>query len=286
VTPVVRWAVKKVARHAVALGGALTRRVGARPAELRVLTYHRFDGEPQNPFSMRAEAFETQMAWLARERRAVSLDAVTGFVAGRTTLPAGAVLVTIDDGCRSTLTGALPILRRHGIPAVAFLPVGMLGAERATTGFGEATMDWTEVRSLVAGGIAIGAHGWSHCSFGALDEAAMRVEAARARAVLEDRLGVPVEAFAYPFGTRRDFTEASARVLREVGYRMAFTSQHGAVTAEADALVLPRIKIESGEGLWMFRLLCGGGLDAWRVVDETLWRLQASPGNAQRGLVP
>lgn len=280
----VRWAVKKAARHAVAIGGALTRRVGVRAAELRVLTYHRFDGERRNPFSLGAAAFAEQMAWLSAQRRAVSLEAMAGFLAGRTTLPDGAVLVTIDDGCRSTLTDALPILQRYGIPAVAFLPAGMLGA--TTTGFGEPTMDWSGARALVAAGITIGAHGWSHRSFGTLDEGQMREEATRARTTLEDRLGVRVESFAYPFGTRRDFTAVSARVLREAGYRFAFTSQHGAIgAAGTDALVLPRIKIESGERLWMFRLLCGGGLDAWRLIDEQLWRWQASPG-AQGGVVP
>ena len=43
-----------------------------------------------------------------------------------------------------------------------------------------------------------------------------------------------------------------------------------------DALALPRVKVEGGERMWMFRLLVRGGLDAWSLADRTLWRLQAA----------
>src|SRR4029453_13085434 len=98
----------------------------------------------------------------------------------------------------------------------------------------------------------------------------------RSRKLLEDRLGGAVVAFAYPFGTRRDFNPTTRQILHEVGYRFIFTSQHGAVRPGADALELPRIKVEGGEGMWMFRGLARGGLDGWALVDRTMWRLQAS----------
>ena len=49
---------------------------------------------------------------------------------------------------------------------------------------------------------------------------------------------------------------------------------HGAIAPGADPLTLPRVKIEGGEGLWMFRAIVDGGLDAWRWVDRFMWRLQ------------
>ena len=41
-------------------------------------------------------------------------------------LPPRAVLLTFDDGYRDNLENALPILRRHGYPAVLFVPIGFL----------------------------------------------------------------------------------------------------------------------------------------------------------------
>jgi hypothetical protein len=49
---------------------------------------------------------------------------------------------------------------------------------------------------------------------------------------------------------------------------------HGAIRPGMDPISLPRIKVEGGEGLWMFRLLSQGAMDPWRVVDQNLWRLQ------------
>jgi hypothetical protein len=49
-----------------------------------------------------------------------------------------------------------------------------------------------------------------------------------------------------------------------------FLSTHGAVRAGSDPLALPRIKVEGGEPLWLFRMLARGGMDHWRVVDNAI----------------
>ena len=108
-----RWVIKKAARGAVTFGslasGALALRGAlARGPRVRGLTYHRVgDDAPQDPFCVTRSAFDAQMRLLAEEGRAVSLEQVQRFVAGREDLPDGACLVTIDDGCLSTLTEVL-----------------------------------------------------------------------------------------------------------------------------------------------------------------------------------
>jgi hypothetical protein len=47
------------------------------------------------------------------------------------------------------------------------------------------------------------------------------------KAVLERELGRPVEALAYPFGGPTRFNEASKRLARAVGYRLAFSYYDG-----------------------------------------------------------
>ena len=85
---------------------------------------------------------------------------------------------------------------------------------------------------------------------------------------------VPSAGAVHPFGTRSDFNAETGRLLAGSGYACAFTAQHGAIQPGSDPVALPRVKIEGGEGLAMFRLICAGGLDAWRAVDHALWRLQ------------
>ena len=105
----------------------------------------------------------------------------------------------------------------------------------------------------------------------------VRDEACRSKETLQERLGIGVTTFAYPYGTRAAYSELTGTILRECGYQTAFTTQHGAVLPGSEAIELPRIKVEGGDPLWMFRKLCQGGIDGWRYADRFLWRLQKSP---------
>ena len=283
-----RWIAKKLARGGIAVGSWATGQVGTSShggtaPRLRVLTYHGFGLRERDPFCVAPVEFDRQMAFLARTGRAVTLEQVEAFLKGKNdTLPDGAVLVSIDDGLRSTLTEALPILRAHAVPAVAFVTPGLLtdqagrSEERPYVPPAEPYLTWDELRRLADGGMAIGSHGWSHRSLGRIGPDEAEEEGRRSRAALEDFLGRPVTSLAYPFGTRADYSAEVGAALKRCGYTCAFTSQHGPIVPGAGAFELPRIKVEGGEGLWMFRLLTLGGMDGWAWVDKRLWRLQAS----------
>jgi peptidoglycan/xylan/chitin deacetylase (PgdA/CDA1 family) len=139
--------------------------------------------------------------WLAEQGRLVSLDDVAAFVAGRRALAPDAVLVTIDDGCRSLYTHALPILRAWGVPAVAFVCAGLIGSDATDADHGERFLGWDELGRLREMGVEVGSHAWSHRSLGRASHA-MRATRQRARRVSK-RGSTPVRSFAYPFGTRR-----------------------------------------------------------------------------------
>jgi peptidoglycan/xylan/chitin deacetylase (PgdA/CDA1 family) len=282
-----RWYVKKAARHAVASGGWAGRKLGwtgwtpGLPAPggagtdapaVRALTYHRFGHLPKDPFCIRPEDFDAQVRWLTEQGLVVSLDDVQAFVRGERPLRDGSVLITIDDGFVSTFQYALPVLRRYGAPSVTFVTVAEIG-KPGPRELPERFMTWDELRQLGEGGMAVGSHSLTHRSLGGLTEPDARDEAARSLAVLAQN-GIPATAWAYPYGTHGDFTATTERILREAGYTIAFNSMHGPIRAGADPISLPRIKVEAGEGLAMFRLLATGAMDLWRVVDENLWRLQ------------
>lgn len=274
-----RWWVKKAARGGVAVGswagGArfLRRPLAPGRARARVLTYHRIADVPQDPFSVSPADFEAQVLWLKERGLAISLDDLRRFVAGQQELPDHACLITIDDGMLSTLTEALPILARHGVPAVAFVSAGLIGA--VYDELPERYLSWDELRELAASEVVeVGSHAYTHRSLGLMGEDEARDEARRSRDTLMQELQREVQSFAYPFGTFTDFSSSTDRGLADAGYRICFNSMHGAIAEGMDPISLPRIKVEGGEGLWMFALLCRGAMDGWRVVDRNLWRLQ------------
>lgn len=266
----VRWIAKKTARCilAVASGFFTASKIGtlARIHSVRVITYHRFGSATRDPFCVHPEAFEQQMSWLASQRLAVSLSDVEAFLDGQRDFPEGGVLVTIDDADQSVYSHALPVLRRHNIPAVLFVIAGQVGQP----GF----VSHQQLEAIAAAGVVIGSHTMTHPNLATLAPDATREELQRSKESLEEQLSSEIRVFAYPFGTRQAFDESTAALVAQSGYRLAFTSQHGPLRPGSDRMALPRVKVEGGDPPWLFRGLCRGSLDGWRWVDRWLWRLQ------------
>ncbi|MER2268625.1 polysaccharide deacetylase family protein [Methylobacterium oxalidis] len=264
-----RWILKKAARLGVASLSApkalVPRVIGSEPV-FRVLTYHRFGPCHRMPFSLDLKTFERQIRYLAEQKLAASLSDLERYAGGGLHIDRNRVLVTIDDGDPSVFEIALPILRQYGIPAVAFvLPAAVPGFPAMTN---------AQLRELAANGVAIGSHSVNHRSMARISAHEAAHEAQESRDRLEQALGEPVRAFAYPFGTRSDVSPEAAHAVQSAGYTLAFTSLHGPVRPGVEPLMIPRIKIESGDPDWMFPAICGGSLDLWRIVDTVLPMLQ------------
>ena len=54
---------------------------------------------------------------------------------------------------------------------------------------------------------------------------------------MEDRCGIPIEHFAYPYG---DYSEATVEIVREAGFRTAVTMHRGINRPTDEALELKR----------------------------------------------
>jgi peptidoglycan/xylan/chitin deacetylase (PgdA/CDA1 family) len=268
---------KKAARKSVAIGMwasggiELQKRFGKGPL-VRALTYHRFGEAERDPWCVSSRVFDTQMRWLAARGLAVSLDDVLGFARGERELPNGAVLVTMDDGYSSVYTHALPTLREYNIPAVVYVTTSVVGTKPPAAP--ERYLSWDEVGQLHEAGITIGSHAHTHRSLGKMPLAEARSEGTRSREMLEAHLGAEIRSFAYPFGMRRDHSPQTAEVLGQSGYTSVFIAEHGTIAHGSDVLSLPRIKVEGGEGTWMFKLQCRGALDVWQYLDRAIWPLQ------------
>lgn len=273
-----RWIAKKVARHGTAFGvagtGLLTvrNRLDKTPT-VRALMYHRFGDATRDPWCVDTKEFEKQVRWLADEGLAISVDQLVRFLEGRERVASGSVLLTVDDGFLSVLTDMAPVLHAHGVPAVAYVTTGRLGTTDPEGG--ERYLTWDEAAKLTALGVTVGSHAHTHSSLGRMPLEQARDEGARSRELLQSRLGIEADSFAYPFGMTPDHSPETAAALRDLGYRSVFTAMHGAIQAGADPHSLPRVKVEGGEGLTMFKWLSRGALDLWRLFDEVGYRLQS-----------
>jgi peptidoglycan/xylan/chitin deacetylase (PgdA/CDA1 family) len=242
---------------------------------LRVLMYHKVNDLPGNRMSIPVSHFDEQMTEL-RELgyTAVDLDAVLAHYLEGTALPAGAVLITFDDGYRDNLVNAAPILRRHGYPAVQFVPIAYVGDTTplphetylSAHGVHNPTVDWDEIRELEAYGVRIESHGISHKPLAELelDEAAREIAISKLK--LEEGLGRRVRAFSYVKGSEADYKPVHPSLVKQAGYDIAFTAVSGANTPHSDPLQLRRYNVEPYSAR-TFELVLAGACDLISLKD-------------------
>lgn len=248
---------------------------GGDDRSLRVLMYHKVNDLPGNRMSIPTSLFDEQMAQL-RELgyRVVDLDAVLAHYLEGAPLPEGAVLITFDDGYRDNLLNAAPVLRRHGYPAVQFVPIAYVGDstplphERhlAARGVRNPTVDWDEIRELESYGVRVESHGISHRPLAELeiDEAAREIAISKLR--LEERLGRRVRAFSYVKGSEADYKPVHPSLVKQAGYDVAFTAVSGANTPRSDPLQLRRYNVEPYSPR-TFELVLAGACDLISLKD-------------------
>jgi peptidoglycan/xylan/chitin deacetylase (PgdA/CDA1 family) len=178
------------------------------------------------------ENFRSQMHFLRRSRLEVlTLDRVLAGDSG--------VALTFDDGYRDCLQHALPVLRALRFPATFFIVAGRVGETDAwprPAGVPEERlMGWEDLEALAGEGMAIGAHSMTH---GPLT----REEVTESKRVLEARLGVKVDHFAYPKG---EHTPESEAWVREAGYRAGWATRSG----NADPFTRQRLPVSGQASL-------------------------------------
>jgi peptidoglycan/xylan/chitin deacetylase (PgdA/CDA1 family) len=242
---------------------------------LRVLMYHKVNDLRPNSTTVPRDVFAEQMSLLGElGYTPVSLAQVRDHYVHRTPLPPGAVLITFDDGYRDNLENALPVLRRHGYPAVVFVPIGFLDGDRPlpheealrTLGVRNATVGWDELAELEAGGIRVESHGIGHRPVSELEPAEAAREIALSKLRLEERLGREVEAYAFVKGSLADYRPEHVSLVQQAGYTLAFTSVSGANGPTSDRYRLRRYNVEPYPPR-TFELVLSGACDLISMKD-------------------
>jgi peptidoglycan/xylan/chitin deacetylase (PgdA/CDA1 family) len=117
------------------------------------------------------------------------LDAIPD-VSARSGTP---IEITFDDGNASDFTFAFPALLKRGLVASFFVCAGRIGQ----AGY----LDKRAMTEIVAAGMRIGSHGWSHIDWRNADRQTLTKETEDAKRSIEDTIGMRVDSAAIPFGS-------------------------------------------------------------------------------------
>jgi peptidoglycan/xylan/chitin deacetylase (PgdA/CDA1 family) len=218
--------------------------------QVAVLSYHKV-GPPapggwQTWFYVDEATFTAQLCWLLDHRwHPLDLDTFLRAIDDPGGLPEKSVLVTFDDGYRSLLDVAAPVMRRLKIPGVVFVPTDYVGGTNVWDQQVEPVepiCSWDDLRALQANGFAVQAHSASHPAFSQVSAHTWPDELERPRLLLERHLSRPVTTFAYPYGDDVDGSSLLRQLSRQAGYVAGFLYDGPAVTLPiSDPLRIQRI---------------------------------------------
>jgi len=156
--------------------------------------------------------------------------------------PGQRVYLTFDDGFSDVFDRALPLLLENRLRSINYLVSSLLGKSNEWQlklgDVVEPLMDVVQVREWLEAGQEIGAHTQTHPHLTQLSLAAAREEITGSKKSLEDRFGVRVDHFSYPYG---DCNKAVRDLVIEAGFKSACTISPGVNTSETSVFELKRL---------------------------------------------
>jgi peptidoglycan/xylan/chitin deacetylase (PgdA/CDA1 family) len=229
---------------------------------LPILMYHNVDRMPdgvRHPRNYVApDLFRAQLEALKRwGYETISFETWIAYRAGERSLPARPIILTFDDGYRTALDVAWPIMAPYGFRGTVFVVSDLLGGTNRwdRDDVQVPLLDAREVGALRALGMEIGSHGRSHGTFRGMRETELEAELRESRATLEGVAGGPVRALCYPYGQQ----DARVRALaRRAGYEAGVVWARRLNRRTTDPMRLARLWIDSGTSvLKLWGMLAG-----------------------------
>ena len=209
---------------------------------LPVLMYHFFYDKSKETGKdgnwIEISNFEEQMKYLAEnDFYFPTWEQVENYIDGKQELPEKSVVITVDDGDPSFFELAVPIIQKYKIPTTSFVITYWYG-NRAND-----KQDYVSYQSHSYDMHKAGSNGKGVMLSWDYDKIKDDILLSR------DVLG-GANIFCYPFG---QYNDLDIKVLKENGYRLAFTTKGGRVKKGSSKYELPRVRISGNTGIEEFK---------------------------------
>lgn len=207
---------------------------------LPVLMYHFFydknvsSGKDNN--YMEISDFEDQIKYLTdNDFYFPTWQEVEDYIDGKINLPSKSVVITVDDGDDSFFELAVPIIQKYNAKATSFVITSWYGYRANNKQANISYQSHSDCMHEGANGKGV-MLSWSYDKI--LEDVKQSSQTLGGSTV-----------FCYPFGHYNDLAK---KVLKDAGYRLAFTTEGGRVYKGSNKFALPRVRMSKGVSLSTF----------------------------------
>jgi peptidoglycan/xylan/chitin deacetylase (PgdA/CDA1 family) len=237
-----------------------------------VLIYHRVGAGSGLELDLPLAVFEDQMAELAASGQVTSLDGALEALASTAPPERNPVVVTFDDGTPDFVATALPVLERYRIPATMYLATAFIDEQRPFP-YGAPPASWEAMRDAVATGlVTVGSHTHTHVLLDRLPTEQIDSELDTSIRLIQDRLQVTPEHFAYPKALPP--SPVADRAVRDRFRSAVLAGTRPNRYGRTDPYRLARSPIQAGDEMRWFRKKVAGGMGFEDDIRRTAnrWR--------------
>ncbi len=147
-------------------------------------------------------------------------------------LPLRSVILSFDDGYMDFYTDVFPILEKEQVKAVAYVVPNFLDRPNY--------MYTWELREIAKSPLVeIGAHTMDHTWLAGMNQKNATYEIAESRKTLQKLLGLPINSFAYPYGS---FDLPTIQIVKDAGFTTAASTVPGIVHTRDTEYFLYRLR--------------------------------------------
>lgn len=176
------------------------------------------------------------------DAQTITMDELYDFLQGKRNLGKNAVAITFDDGLLSNLIYAYPLLQSHNMKATNFLITSRV--MDTPQYFYADNLQFISKEEIEWSQDVFQYEGHTHALHQIVDGKSLVVQQTM-KSLKQDlatsQAIVPQHYFAYPFG---QYNATTKQVLKNMGYKLAFTTKTGYVKYGDDPFALNRIGIE------------------------------------------
>ena len=181
---------------------------GPNEVTVPILLYHHIGISPSGSlYYVSPYAFEQQM-YLLRQwgYQTISVEMMIAAIKGGGLLPPRPIILTFDDGSKSVLSTALPIMQKYNFTGTVYLVNNYVGAANF--------LSVDDIHQLYEAGWEVGSHSITHTDL-TIESVDQEKEIVESRLRLQRQLDLPILTFAYPYGA---YDVDSVEIVRFAGY--------------------------------------------------------------------